>query len=240
MAEATEDGVSVRHIAEVTGLSYSSLLRFMHSKQSLRLGSADRLAKYFRISHIRDFSSLTDRPVLSADHVAYHEAGHAVASVVLRLPFRYVTVRSNADSLGHLLHRSFSKRFNPDYDVRPHDVDFIERFAVCCYAGAAAVGIVTGKEFDWTCAGQDGKDAMDLVSYVDFESDALGAHLALLSYRARNLVRVHSKAVKRVADRLCSEETLKAKAVKALVWPQLGAVDLKKLSVCLIREPTPE
>ena len=225
ITEATENGSSVRQVAGELGLSYSGLLRFVNGKQSISLKSADLLASLFGIQHVKDSRNLTDRPARSREHTAYHEAGHAVAAVVLHRPFRYATIRPEEDSLGHVMFQAFSEKFSPDISVGLRDADFIERCSTCSYAGAAGAGLLSGQDFDWAGAGADRQHALNMVSYVDGEPDALGAHLELLTYRARNLIRSHSAAVERVAEKLLREETIKAKTVKALIWPDLPPLD---------------
>jgi len=44
---------SIRGVAKATGLRHSSLLRFVHGRQSLRLDCAERLADYFGIESRR-------------------------------------------------------------------------------------------------------------------------------------------------------------------------------------------
>jgi hypothetical protein len=74
------------------------------------------------------------------EDTAHHEAGHAVAAVEFRRPFRYVTIESGDDSLGHVMFRTFKASFNPELngDLRTR---------VCCenYAIISLAGPIRGR-----------------------------------------------------------------------------------------------
>lgn len=53
LRESLRGADSIRAVAKANGLRHSSLLRFMHGEQSLRLDLADRLADYFGIESRR-------------------------------------------------------------------------------------------------------------------------------------------------------------------------------------------
>jgi hypothetical protein len=48
------------------------------------------------------------------EDTAHHEAGYAVAAVEFRRPFRYVTIDSGDDSLGHVMFRTFRRHSIPN------------------------------------------------------------------------------------------------------------------------------
>jgi hypothetical protein len=50
---------------------------------------------------------MTEARIRRVEHIAHHEAGHAVAAVAFRKSFRYVTIEPDDDSLGHII---FQKR----------------------------------------------------------------------------------------------------------------------------------
>lgn len=70
--------------------------------------------------------------------VAYHEAGHAVVAVVLGRRFRKVTIVPESDSLGHVLHRPYSKTFQPDVNTGGHTERRICDDVMCSLAGMLA------------------------------------------------------------------------------------------------------
>jgi len=53
LAEAVEQGQSIRSIAREAGLKHPALLKFLRGDQSLRLDLADRLAAYLGIESRR-------------------------------------------------------------------------------------------------------------------------------------------------------------------------------------------
>ena len=150
---------------------------------------------------------------------AYHEAGHAVIGVKYGLRFKHASIAPQSDSLGRVLFERFGSRFRPDIMITLRGAEIIEAHAVCSYAGAAAAGLLSGKDFDWTGADEDRSSAQNLLSYVEEESDALGAYLALMRYRARNMVRARKTAVSKVANKLIEKETLTFSEIRDLLQP---------------------
>jgi hypothetical protein len=154
--------------------------------------------------------------------VAYHEAGHAVAGVSCRRTFRHATIIPEADSLGHVLFRKFNDRFHPDYNpITPKQREIIEDTALCMCAGAAGAGLLTRADFDWVGSDRDQQDAMNLLSYLDAEPDALGAHIGLVNLRARNVIRHYAKPVKIVAALLLKQRRVGYAEVRDIVYPPL-------------------
>ena len=76
---------------------------------------------------------------------AYHEAGHAVAALVLGRPVAWVSVRPDRKFLGVC---AFGKGV-----FRPSE-DWVEREAIIALAGPAAEAGLTG-ELDWAAAAHD-------------------------------------------------------------------------------------
>ena len=86
------------------------------------------------------------------DVTAYHEAGHAVAALVLGRPVSWVSIRPDRKYLGVC---AFAKAV-----FRPSE-DWVEREAVIALAGPAAEAGFTG-ELDWAGAAHDYDYAFDL------------------------------------------------------------------------------
>src|ERR1039457_1771641 len=82
------------------------------------------------------------------EKTAYHEAGHAVASVFLFLPFRSVTIKPNKDSLGVVQYRKFSEHFWTAVEIKrtPAIVDKMERHIKSSLAGPIAEQRATGRK----------------------------------------------------------------------------------------------
>lgn len=147
---------------------------------------------------------------------AYHEAGHAVAAYRQHLRFRYVTIKpdENDDSLGHLLHRAFDKRFRPDIALTPKMVESIEKHIVNCFAGPIAEKKFTGR-WNHTGASSDNAAAANLASYVHGHPKVIEAYLAYLHEAAAALVELDQnwQAITAVAVALPERSTLKRSEV---------------------------
>ena len=86
----------------------------------------------------------TKRKNLEVARIAHHEAGHAVAAIELRIPFKYVTIDPNLRALGHCA-LSKATDFHPDYSMTLATRDRVERYIMTCYAGLTAEAKFTGK-----------------------------------------------------------------------------------------------
>jgi len=76
---------------------------------------------------------------------AYHEAGHAVAAWWLFLKFRYVTIKPDGDTLGHVKFNRSPKWFSPDIDKSDRVRLFAERHIISSFAGQIAEAQVPGQ-----------------------------------------------------------------------------------------------
>src|SRR4029077_20734066 len=90
----------------------------------------------------------------SAEHTAYHEAGHAVMALALGRPVDHVSIRADAQFLGHC---EFRKAV-----FRPSE-DWLEREMLIALAGLAAEAIRTG-DYAWDGAARDLRHARQLAS----------------------------------------------------------------------------
>ncbi len=106
---------------------------------------------------------------------AHHESGHAVAAYLQELKFRKVTIEPEKDSLGHLLHRAFDKRFRPDLSLTDAVCASIERRVVNCFAGPIAEKKFTGR---WNLPGarSDTESAHNLAALVHAHPKVLKAY----------------------------------------------------------------
>jgi hypothetical protein len=87
-----------------------------------------------------------------AEHTAYHEAGHAVMALALGRPVDHVSIRPDAQYLGHC---EFRKAV-----FRPSE-DWLEREMLISLAGLAAEAIHTG-DYAWDGAARDLRYAREL------------------------------------------------------------------------------
>jgi ATP-dependent Zn protease len=91
-------------------------------------------------------------PSDSREITAYHEAGHAVAAMVLGRPVAWVSIRPDRIFLGQC---AFGKGV-----IRPSE-DWVEREAIIALAGPAAEAGFTG-EMNWPAAARDHDYAFSL------------------------------------------------------------------------------
>lgn len=78
---------------------------------------------------------------------AYHEAGHAVMCVKMRIPFRKVTIVPDGDSVGKVLLGPWYKKIENDCESTPIKtmVDRIERTIMVLLAGIASEATFTNR-----------------------------------------------------------------------------------------------
>lgn len=160
--------------------------------------------------------------------VAYHEAGHAVAAVRLRLPFVLLTIESGEGSLGHILHDTSSRQLADRRSagiITPAMRERLMELAICSFAGAAGAGIAEGVDWDWTGAESDEDHVWhclmlatpDVHHPEGGESPALQALADYCRARTLDLIRGNADRVRAVADALIEHRTLKANRVRAIV-----------------------
>jgi ATP-dependent Zn protease len=127
------------------------------------------------------------RELRRLEATAYHEAGHAVSSWELRVPFRWITIIPESDSLGHIRHREWPVSFQPDINSDRRTRDRMEARVITLFAGPAAEMKFTGRrnhigaQSDYGCAD-------NLASYFCGSNEELEAYLGWLRARAENLI----------------------------------------------------
>jgi len=120
---------------------------------------------------------------------AYHEAGHAVAALLLGRRFKAISIEPDGDILGLVSGIAWPRAFRPDTD----DIDSrarsnIEKRIMIAAAGEGAESLYTGRRvMHYAC--QDAMQAVDLASYVCPENEECSAYTNWLWLRAKNLIR---------------------------------------------------
>lgn len=148
---------------------------------------------------------------------AYHEAGHAVIAHELRIRFKLVTVKPEADSLGHVL-RSHPSNFRPDLSETLKTRDRVERNLVVMLSGLAAERKLTGRH-NWGGAGEDLRQSVDLASYLFSNAELCGKYLEFIKSFADDIVarRLNWLRIKALAAALLEQETLtESQAIAAM------------------------
>ena len=72
----------------------------------------------------------------SAERVAYHEAGHAVAAIALRRAVKLVSIVPRGDTNGRTVKQKLPSTFRPGHDARTSR--FVERDIMISLAGPVA------------------------------------------------------------------------------------------------------
>ena len=94
---------------------------------------------------------MTEARIRHLEHIAHHEAGHAVAAVAFRKSFRYVTIEPDNDSLGHIMFQKWDASFRPDICGDLHTRVLCENSAIISLAGPSAGAHFCRRE-KWRCA----------------------------------------------------------------------------------------
>lgn len=163
---------------------------------------------------------------------AFHEAGHAVMAIVLRKPWRAVSIEPDEDAFGRTYMAKLGKRFKPDIEVNTRTRNMIEREVMMFLAGPEAERFKTGRRNsvgardDYQCAGL-------LLGYAVGDQDELDAYLEWLRCRTVNDLRqpMFWARVELLAERLLEQRRMTRREATALVLPHLGSQEAEKLSM---------
>ena len=157
------------------------------------------------------------------ERVAYHEAGHAVASYVFRQRFHYVTIKADdeQESAGHLksvlvktmAKWEYSEGWPEMYRAR------LERLAMSSLAGVVAEGLMTGRH-SWVRASKDTRTALDMVSpLTNGDLEEAARYRDWLTCRVRRLLSPahYQRSIKAVAHALLRNETVSYSEARAII-----------------------
>jgi ATP-dependent Zn protease len=152
------------------------------------------------------------------ESVAYHEAGHAVAAVLLRLGIgrRSVSiVPEKAHGILGYTHIMARLREQPDCATSEATKSRIEAWAIASLAGDAAELRLDGKR---RFGGhQDFRQAIGLLTYISTSFEQHDARIEAARIGAKDLVETNWPAIQTVARELLSEKTLTGAEVRAIV-----------------------
>ena len=155
----------------------------------------------------------------SLKSTAYHEAGHAVAHYFLHLPFKYLTIEPEKDSLGHVKRFPHPKSFQPDIGGDIKTLNRIEKNIVAYYAGNATEFILNRK-LNKIVAGPDEQNAMELAMYYCGGQKETDAFLNWMWERTINWLNnpsFHWDAVEALAQELLKKRRLTSKEAKQII-----------------------
>lgn len=167
--------------------------------------------------------------------IAQHEAGHAVAAIVEKFPFRSVTIVPKGDIVGNCSIR-WPSNFHPDAEVDLRTAHRLESAIISCQAGHLAEKHFTGRN-NWVRSKTDLKMVIDLASYLVGSDKEMEAYLKWLWIRTENLVRQHQQEIVALAVALLNEKTIKAKRAREIFLETqrskfgiTGTLDVKPLN----------
>lgn len=159
------------------------------------------------------------------DWIAYHEAGHAVADVLVRNPITRASIIADEErgSLGHVANRPYGESFKIDVEttLSLRARERLEARIMSALAGDEALRRYLGKDAPtgWLGADGDYRAAVDLAEHVSPEPKELGAFLEWLGIRAANLFYLpwHWAAVEAIAAALLEHKVLSGPRVRQIV-----------------------
>lgn len=151
--------------------------------------------------------------------VAYHEAGHAVASFALGLRFGITTIVPDEKSFGHHVIK-LPKRFKPKGRdlalLNPADYLWIDHRVISTFAGSEAEKLFTGR-YNHIGGRMDYSSALTLAMIRYSDSKEIGLYLRLQAVCAKNLVSTWRLAIDAVARALFEKRTLQPSEVQAII-----------------------
>lgn len=150
---------------------------------------------------------------------AYHEAGHAVASHVLKYApkTKKLTIEPEPEfgNLGHAL-AFFMPSLKPDLEDDLKTMARLEARVIVLLAGPESERKYTGRYNNAGAAG-DHADAADYALRMDSNSTCMAAHREYCRQRAIQLVDHQWKMIEKLAEALLEHKTLNGKQVRAIL-----------------------
>src|SRR6266511_491818 len=157
---------------------------------------------------------------------AYHEAGHAICSLLQDVSFKHVTIKPNkADGSRGECKSSRRAPANIEYDDSPRMRQWIES-EVIIFAGGYVAQQFFAKKRIFGGAKGDWYAIFDLLSLHSRSMDEISAHHALLTIRARNLLLqpLSWRMVEAVAKELLQRHILKFKEARDIAMQASNAL----------------
>jgi ATP-dependent Zn protease len=160
--------------------------------------------------------------------MAYHEAGHAVASWYEHLPISEVTIVPSAEhgTAGHVLHGESPKSFRPDIasQTDARNRARVEAHARVALAGTFAERLVSRRvsAHSWS---SDREHAVDMLDYLVGSHDELEAYVKLLVVQARQLVQLDylRPAIDALATALLDRPRLSGRTARKIIRSAIEA-----------------
>jgi len=150
---------------------------------------------------------------------AYHEAGHAVASYLVKRRLSYCTIEPNPDkhTLGHCEYRNLAT-FKPDVVPTGRLRNQIEKLIIVLLAGAVAERLKFGRTY-WKGSENDTSQAHDLAIYLCSEDKEARAFINWLWQRTINLLEFgpHWAAVEAISEELMKSKYISERQTRKII-----------------------
>jgi hypothetical protein len=164
---------------------------------------------------------MTEARIRRLEHIAHHEAGHAVAAVAFRKSFRYVTIEPDDDSLGHIIFQKRAASFRPDIcgDLRTR---VLSKTARSYLLPDRARERTSADARNGAVRDSDMENAFSMIDYMSNDPKETKAYIAWLAVRSRGFVcsEVHWPQIEAVARELLAkpkgERRLSARQVREI------------------------
>jgi hypothetical protein len=164
--------------------------------------------------------------VTKLQRAAYHEAGHAVASYLVKRRLSYCTIEPNPDNhtLGHCEYRNLAT-FKPDAVLTGRLRNQIEKLIIVLLAGAVAESLKFSRTY-WKGSEDDTTQAHDLAIYLCIEDKEAGAFINWLWQRTRNILEFgpHWAAVEAISEELMKSKYMSERQTRKIIGTTLQRV----------------
>ena len=160
----------------------------------------------------------------SKEAIAYHEAGHSVATCLAHKRFRIVTILPDEESMGKCITVEW-KNFHPDYETNRRTRYRIKADIFMLLAGPCAeYKYVGGRKPVYSV--EDYQEAQELASYLCGSQEEADAYVEFMWEQTKNIISLdwNWKAIIAVANALLGQKTLKYFKTRHLIRKASGAV----------------
>jgi hypothetical protein len=156
---------------------------------------------------------------LSLMTISVHEAGHAVAHLLYKIPMKHVSVIPEGESGGHVL--SADKRrdtiLNQNWNER-RSRSYAERLIKCALAGEVAQNKYKPSSFHQIHSSHDWENAVSFASSQSgsFEEAMAWCNLLLIQTKQDLCIEYNSAAIVQLARRLKSDKILSSREARRI------------------------
>lgn len=166
-------------------------------------------------------------PKIGSRAAAFHEAGHAVAAVILEIPFDRVSILADAESLGATIFSGVTPPSDWFHELPRDECDLIERRIVVALCGPEAERL-SGERSDYQALASDWNLVSDLLKPLPLGAEGLSNYHNWLKERARAVIdgAFDRRAIEHVAVALAERHILTASQVAQVIGDRRKAVGL--------------